>query len=120
VSPPNSAGLVDITVTTAGGTSLPVVKDHFKYANPTISGVSPAGGPLGGGTNVTVTGTGFVPGAHGTTFLFGKAAATSVLCASVSECAMLSPAGKGVVDVTAVTGTLKSKKARPADQFTYH
>ena len=60
-SPAEAAGTVDVTVTTAGGTSPTSPADQFTYvAGPTVvSGVSPTRGPTGGGTSVTITGTGF-------------------------------------------------------------
>ena len=59
-SPAETAGTVDVTVTTAGGTSATSSADQFTYvAAPTVTGVSPAAGPLAGGTAVTITGTGF-------------------------------------------------------------
>ena len=59
-SPAGSAGVVDLTVTTAGGTSTISSADHFTYdATPSVTAVSPAAGPIAGGTVVTVSGTGF-------------------------------------------------------------
>ena len=56
--PAGSAGNVDITVTTAGGTSATSVADQFTYvAAPTVSSISPTTGPGAGGTVVTLTGT---------------------------------------------------------------
>ena len=53
---------VDITVTTAGGTSAPSAADQFTYVtSPTISSVSPALGTLKGGTSVTITGANLWP-----------------------------------------------------------
>jgi len=58
--PAASAGTVDITVTTPGGTSAVSSADQYTYvAAPTVAGVTPNAGPLTGGTAVTVTGTGF-------------------------------------------------------------
>ena len=61
VSPPGVAGTVDITVTTPIGTSDISPADQFTYVvAPIVSCVSPViGGPLAGGTTVTITGTGF-------------------------------------------------------------
>ena len=59
---PHAAGVVDIIVTTAGGTgTLPFA---FTYiALPTATALSPNLGPTSGGTLVTVTGSGFIAGA---------------------------------------------------------
>ena len=57
-NPAGSAGTVDVTVTTAGGTSAINGNDHYTYAGtPTVAGLAPNAGPLGGGTTVTITGT---------------------------------------------------------------
>ncbi len=120
VSPSATSGDVEVTVTTPNGLSGITKKDRFKYENPTVLTVSPSAGPVGGGTPVTITGTGFAPGTATTAFVFGKGVATSVKCASTTECTMVSPAAlkAGVVDVTARVGNKKSKKAA-TDKFTY-
>lgn len=81
---------------------------------PTVTSVSPNGGPAAGGTPVTITGTGFVPGAvvdFGTTV----AAAVYVNQTTVTTAA---PAGTGTVDVTVTTASGTSTTTT-ADQFTY-
>ena len=51
--PGRAAGTVDITVTTAGGTSPTGAGDKFTYTSgPTSPSISPTAGPLGGGTSV--------------------------------------------------------------------
>ncbi len=56
-SPAHAPGAVDVTVTTAGGTSGTSANDQFTYvATPTVSSVSPTSGPAGGGTSVMITG----------------------------------------------------------------
>jgi hypothetical protein len=118
-SPAGSTGKVDITVTTANGTSAINSKDHFTYGSPTITGLSPAHGPASGGTEVTVTGTGFEAGKSGTAFKFGKAMGTSVNCSSKATCTVTSPAGaNGPVNVIAIVAGKKSSKTI-TDQFTY-
>ena len=76
-------GTWNLFVTTSQGTSAANSGDMFIYAAPpTVSKVSPNSGPKTGGTPITITGTGFVPGAtvvigqgNGTT---GAIAATKV------------------------------------------
>jgi len=121
VAPPATSGAVDITVTTASGTSPVWAYDVFKYEVPTIAGLSPASGPLAGGTSVTVAGSGFAVGSGTTTFKFGKEVASSVQCSSTTSCTFVTPPAKkaGVLEVRAVVGELKSRKTPPADQFTY-
>ena len=63
--PAGSAGTVNVTVTTQGGTSGAV---SYTYAPvPTISSISPLAGPVAGGTTVTINGAGFASGSAFTT-----------------------------------------------------
>jgi hypothetical protein len=65
---------------------------------PTLDSISPTGGSIAGGTEVTLTGTGFVNGA---TVLFGATGATSVTFnSSTSLTAFTPPQGAGTVSVT--------------------
>jgi hypothetical protein len=58
VSPLESAGTVDITVVTAGGTSATSSNDQFTFQDlPTVTGVTPNSGTVNGGDSVTITGT---------------------------------------------------------------
>ncbi len=119
-TPAATTGVADVTVTTAKGTSLATGKTRFKYEKPTITALSPANGPVVGGTSVTITGSGFAPGSNVTGFLFGKSSSTSVDCVSTTSCTALAPAGKAHgFDVKARVGKAKSKKNRPDDLFTY-
>jgi IPT/TIG domain/Regulator of chromosome condensation (RCC1) repeat len=119
VSPPQTAGTVDVTVTSTGGASAATSKDHFKYS-PTVEGVTPNTGSALGGTSVTVTGSGYVPGTTATTFKFGKGKATAVSCTSATTCTMTAPAqAAGTVDVIATVNKLKSPLNAPLDQFSY-
>ncbi len=121
VSPPSTSGVVDVTVTTAAaGTSSASAADHFKYAAPTVTGVSPGSGPVAGGTEITITGSGFALGS-GTTITVGKGLASAVSCSSTSSCTATTPASAKAttVDVRAAVGTLKSKKHPSEDSFSY-
>jgi cysteine-rich repeat protein len=61
VSPAASGGTVDVTVTSAGGTSATSSADQFTFvAAPVVSGISPNSGSVYGGTLVTITGANFV------------------------------------------------------------
>ena len=121
LSPPG-VGTVDVTVITESGESATGSADQFTYGKPTITGVGPNHGPRAGGTEVTVTGTGFEPGISGTTFTFAKAAASSVECSSSTTCTMLAPPSeKGRKGTVKVVATVNGKKnqAGPAATFTY-
>ena len=60
VSPAGAKGTVDVTVTTAGGTSATTLADRFTYyvwPTPTVTALDPTTGSTAGGTTVTITGT---------------------------------------------------------------
>ncbi|HUB35463.1 MAG TPA: IPT/TIG domain-containing protein [Solirubrobacteraceae bacterium] len=116
-SPPG-AGTVEVTVTTPGGTSTASTKDDFEYI-PSVEAISPGSGPVSGGTEVTITGSGFAPGGEATRFKFASKYATEVSCSSYTTCTALTPAGKGSsVAVTAVVGKAKSAAGALA-RFSY-
>ena len=117
VSPAGSAGAVDVTVTTAGGTSATSSADQFTYvAPPTISALSPYNGPIAGGTSVVITGTNLTTASA---VKFGSTNATSYTVNSATQITAVSPAGSaGVVDVT-VTTTGGTSATIPPDQFIY-
>ena len=118
VSPAETAGVVGVTVTTVGGTSLISSAANYKF-KPTITSVSPTGGPKAGGTTVTISGTGFIAIAGSTTFYFGALRATSVVCSSSTKCTAVSPAHEiGTVDVKAIVNKVESATGT-ADKFTY-
>jgi plastocyanin len=119
VSPADTAGTVDVTVTTPSGTSPTSSSDHYTFGPPTITKVSPNAGAKAGGATVTVTGTGFALGEGVTTIKFGSTSGSSVHCTSTTNCTVVSPAHTaGKVDVKATVNKLTSPKTA-ADQFTY-
>ncbi|MEZ5467553.1 MAG: FG-GAP-like repeat-containing protein [Lysobacterales bacterium] len=83
---------------------------------PTITALTPTGGPETGGTVVTIDGSDFVIGA--TSFSFGPNPATAVSCSSTLQCTATSPAGSGVVDVIATTVAGASTNTS-SDDFSY-
>jgi DNA-binding beta-propeller fold protein YncE len=116
VAPPGTAGTVDVTVTTSGGTSPTGSSDQYTYvAAPTVSAVSPNTGPTAGGTSVTITGTSFT---GATAVSFGTTSARSFTVTSGTSITATSPAGSGTVDVTVTTGGGTSATGA-ADGFTY-
>jgi hypothetical protein len=66
---------------------------------PVLSNLTPVSGPEAGGTNVTITGSGF---SDVETVRFGDTPATSVTVVSDTELRVLTPAGTGEVPVTLV------------------
>lgn len=118
VSPEQTAGNVHVRVSTVGGTSEATPADEFKVV-PVISSVSPNNGPIAGGTSVTITGAGFLPGATGTSFKFGGTKSKTVFCVSTNECTAVTPSHTaGTFDVTAKVETAISETTE-ADHFTY-
>ncbi len=68
--------------------------------SPSVSGVSPAGGPREGGTWVTITGSEFT---GASAVMFGETAAVSFTVESNNQITAVAPAGSGVADVTVTT-----------------
>jgi hypothetical protein len=116
-SPAHAAGTVDVTVTTVGGPSATGAGDQFTFvAAPTVTNVNPNTGATGGGTSVTITGTGFT-GASAVNF--GGTSATTFTVNSDTSISASSPAhAAGTVDVT-VTTVGGTSTTGAADQFTF-
>lgn len=119
VSPAHVAGTTDVRITSGSGGSAISTKDRFKYT-PMVEGFSPSNGPFAGGISVVISGVGFVTGASGTSFKFGKAKAKSVQCTSATTCTVLLPAqsAPGSVEVRA-TANKASTIAGSGAHFTY-
>ena len=115
-APAGAIGIVDITVTTPGGTTATGPADRFSYLPPapSVSGVSPGFGPLAGGTTVTIIGSNL---GYATAVDFGATAAT-IVSDSAGQIVVTAPAGSGTLDVTVTTpgGTSATSSA---DRFTY-
>ncbi|MBV8194741.1 MAG: IPT/TIG domain-containing protein, partial [Candidatus Dormibacteraeota bacterium] len=113
-----SAAVADVIVSTPGGTSTVTPADEFMYeVAPSLSSISPAGGPVVGGTQVTVTGTGFASDAS---VSFGGAPATNVIVDSPTSITATSPSVNGPASVDVVVTTFGG--ATPitgADSFSY-
>jgi hypothetical protein len=116
-------GTYDVYVTTAAGTAGGNSKTRFTYAAaPTVTSVSPNAGPKAGGTEITIMGTNFLPGA---TVAIGQGlsgppvAATDVDVVSSSKITARTGAGKvGTYDVY-VTTPGGTNGGRPNRTFTY-
>ena len=114
----SSPEMVDVTVTTTGGTSATSSKDQFTYAGvPTVTGVSPTSGLLAGGNSVTITGTNFT---GASAVKFGNLNATSFTVNSATQITAVDPAATsaGAVHVTVTTAGGTSTTSNN-DQFTY-
>ncbi|MDP9130212.1 MAG: IPT/TIG domain-containing protein, partial [Candidatus Binatota bacterium] len=99
VTPAHAAGLVDVNVTAPSGTGTGT-NLYLYAAAPTVTGVSPGGGPIAGGTAVTISGTNFT----GTTsVLFDGTAAISFSVVNSTTITALAPAHAfGPVDITVI------------------
>lgn len=102
---PQGTGTVDVTVTTAGGTSVTGSADHFSYVPsrppPKVTELSPKKGPAAGGTLVAIAGTGFT---GVTAVRFGTLEAASFTVNSATSITAVSPAATtGTVEVTVIT-----------------
>jgi PKD repeat protein len=111
-------GIVDVQVKGPHGNSdTSGAADNFTYTDiPIVTGISPTRGPVAGGTNVTISGSGFV----GTSAVqFGSVYAT-ILTVSDSTITVLSPGqgSAGTVNVT-VTKAGGTSATSDADKFTY-
>ncbi len=116
VAPPGDAtGLVDVTARTEVAEF--VKTDAYVYAEPEIDTITPAEGPLGGGTQITITGRWFTDEEHDTTVKLGanEANLTSV---EATKIVAITPPGDAIgpvdVAVTSFYGT-----AVLEDGFTY-
>ncbi|PWD51789.1 hypothetical protein C8046_15185 [Serinibacter arcticus] len=101
VSPAHPAGAVDVTVTTPGGTSGPLTFTYLDF--PTVTDLIPTSGPVAGGTGVTVTGTGFVPGAVVTIDGVAVAPIAVTVLSSTQLVFSTPPHAAGPVAVTVIT-----------------
>jgi len=119
---PAGSGTVDVTVTTPNGTSAPVAEDKFTYIYaPTVSAISPASGPAAGGTQVTITGSGFTDAkgvSFGSTAISNSTGDNNFTFDSETQITAVSPPGSGTVDVT-VKNANGTSATGDADQFTY-
>jgi IPT/TIG domain/Divergent InlB B-repeat domain/PASTA domain len=117
-APVHPAGVVDVTVTTAGGSSAPVAASKYTYvAVPAITGIAPAKGAAAGGTDVEITGLNL---AQASEVKFGAATVPKAQFEqnTATTIKLKSPPGTGVVDVRVVTVGGTSGLV-PADKFTY-
>lgn len=89
-------------------------KDSLKSPAPQITSLDRKEGPAGGGTKVTITGTGFVADAK---VFFGPNAATNITVVSDKIMTADTPAGEGVVDL--IVTNVDGQQATSTKAFTY-
>ena len=121
VSPTHLAGAINITVTTAGGTSGTFATlQKFTYVShaPTLTKLTPKTGPESGGNTVTITGTFFKNGTA--TVKFGGVSAGTVVVVSSTTITVKAPSHVGAGTVTVVVTTAGGSTATStASKYTY-
>ena len=118
-TPVGSAGTVNVTVTTAAGTSSTVTADEYTYAAPsapTVTALSTSSGSGAGGDVILIAGTNLL---DTTGVSFGGVPAASFVINSPTQITAVTPAeASGTQDVT-VTTAAGTSATSSADQFTY-
>jgi prepilin-type processing-associated H-X9-DG protein len=122
----NTGGPVDVTVsvTLLGNPYKSAVNapaDRFTYL-PVVASLSTSTGPTGGGTSITITGSGFGNASGALTAVnFGSVPASSFTYVSATSITAVAPAVSTAqtVDVTVIVSGATSAINQPADQFTY-
>lgn len=125
VTPPQAgSGTVDVEVTNARGTSVPV---QFTFGTPIVTGVSPSSGPAKNSQPVTISGFGFV--ARCTVQFVGDAGPKAGIdpqvvndtTMTVTPPNVLLPGGKNErFDVTVTNPSKQVSAITPADEYTYY
>ncbi|MEO9255159.1 MAG: IPT/TIG domain-containing protein, partial [Tepidiformaceae bacterium] len=118
LSPAHAAGVIDVTVTASGGTSTVSSASKFTYTTPqpVVTSLAPSGGPIAGGTAVTINGSGFT-GATQVTF-GGLPLAVPAIHTDTAITVTSPAAAAGTVDVS-VTTPVGTSANTAADNFTY-
>lgn len=98
VTPAHPAGAAPVTVTTPGGTSNP--STYIYLSQPTLTSLTPAQGPAGSGTVVTLSGTNLTTA---TAVRFGTDLAQFVVVSPTRIEAVAPPGTAGSVTVTVIT-----------------
>jgi hypothetical protein len=115
-TPAHAAGAVDVMVTNPDTLSHTLTNAYTYASPPTVTSITPALGPLAGGTTVTIGGTGFVAGI--TVKIDGVACGSVSLGSSTSlTCVTPGPHAQAVVGI-AVTN-IDTQSASLASAYTY-
>ncbi|MFV3406247.1 autotransporter domain-containing protein [Pseudomonas sp. NY15463] len=113
-TPAHAAGVVNVVVTTPGGSAT--LTNGFTYVTPTptLTGISPNSGTTAGGTSVTLTGTNLT---GATAVTIGGTAATNVTVVNATTITATTPVhAAGVVNVVVTT---PGGSATLTNSFTY-
>lgn len=110
----HAVGLVDVVVTTPGGTGTGVGLYNY-VAAPTVTSISPNNGTAAGSTFVTITGTNFLAGA---TVTIGGVAATGITVVNSTTITATTAAGSPGPASVLVTTTLGTNGANTLYTYT--
>lgn len=108
----NGVIFVNNTFVAVGGSGTIIQSE----APPTVTSIYPTSGTTNGGTQVMITGHGFI---GATKVNFGTPTGTGLTINSDTWITVSSPAGNGTVDVT-VTGPGGTSETNASDEFTYY
>lgn len=101
-TPPHAAGVVDVVVSNANGTSWNTADDDYTYTGgPSLSSVVPAAGPTAGGNTVTLNGTNLTTA---TGVKFGDNSATVTQTGDTAMKVTVPAHSAGAVDVSVTWG----------------
>ena len=111
----HAAGAVSVVVSNSDNQNSTLSNAYTYVAAPTVTGINPPTGPIGGGNVATIVGTNFVSGA---TVSFGGTTATGVTVAGTTSVTATVPAhAAGTVDV--VVANPDGQSAKLANGYTY-
>ena len=99
--PAGVAGTAEVIVVNPVGASRTATTATYRYVAPAVSRMTPASGPLAGGTRVTVTGSNL----QGGTVAFGTRTLAGTASADGTSLSFVTPAGTGVTPVGIVVAT---------------
>ncbi|MFD9574969.1 IPT/TIG domain-containing protein [Streptomyces sp. NPDC059982] len=94
--PAGVTGIVDVWVHTPYGWSPTTPAARYAYGPPTVTSISPATGPAGGGNKVTLIGTNL---ADTTVVTFGPGRNATALACTATSCTVAAPAGASLSKV---------------------
>lgn len=116
----DAPGLSSVSFECLGqGARTPIANPYSATAVPVINSLSPATGPIAGGTNVTITGSGFT-GVNGATGVkFGTVNATEYTVVTDSKIVAKAPATTAGVKQVIVTNTNGPSVDTTYDDYTY-
>jgi len=116
-TPVTTAGTVDVTVVSPGGTSAISSSSQFTFVGtPVVTGITPDHGPVTGGTDVEITGSGFT---GATSVSFGDATAPFIVNSDTSISATTPGVDAAEPRDVVVAGIGGTSAPNPAAVFTF-